>query len=410
MARDLPPSATLPSKEQVANLVVQAFPGTTWQPHHIDQTPNHIIVGIQLKRSSPPLSAHSQQESAGGGGGGVRSHPDPSRSLAHQSGGGGGSRHRYTNSCNLSDLANIAAYAHREITQSTEARDSYSPPDSRLLSPTTTGNGGHGNGSTTFGTPGRRSALDELAAAAALSERSPMAKSRRISYGDDQQQDGGKTKRRRTQGGGKTASGAGKTAQAGSSREGGAGGGGGGGYDERSAASGPGGKKKSSRATGKSSRAKQSQTGAVNGVGSGGSSDTPATMYSHVVPASGGGGGGTDSTRTARGGTHSNRSKTASSGPKQKKNIYTAHYELSSTDPNVKHFKPNFTYHELITHEIKRSAEGRLQLSEIYRRISERYPYFKLGEPGWQNSIRHNLSLKWVCMVVSCRHIRFFQR
>lgn len=67
---------------------------------------------------------------------------------------------------------------------------------------------------------------------------------------------------------------------------------------------------------------------------------------------------------------------------------------MSSTDPNVKHYKPNFTYHELITHEIKRSADGRLQLSEIYRRISERYPYFKLGEPGWQNSIRHNLSLK----------------
>lgn len=63
-------------------------------------------------------------------------------------------------------------------------------------------------------------------------------------------------------------------------------------------------------------------------------------------------------------------------------------------DDGIRHQKPNFTYHELITHEIKRSPDGRLQLSEIYKRISERYPYFKLGDPGWQNSIRHNLSLK----------------
>jgi hypothetical protein len=65
-------------------------------------------------------------------------------------------------------------------------------------------------------------------------------------------------------------------------------------------------------------------------------------------------------------------------------------------DDGVRHQKPNFTYHELITHEIKRSPDGRLQLSEIYKRISQRYPYFKLGDPGWQNSIRHNLSLKSV--------------
>ncbi len=68
--------------------------------------------------------------------------------------------------------------------------------------------------------------------------------------------------------------------------------------------------------------------------------------------------------------------------------------QLTPIDDGIRHQKPNFTYHELITHEIKRSPDGRLQLSEIYKRISERYPYFKLGDPGWQNSIRHNLSLK----------------
>lgn len=99
-------------------------------------------------------------------------------------------------------------------------------------------------------------------------------------------------------------------------------------------------------------------------------------------------------TASAHAGPSSSRSGSAKG--KQKKPIYTNQANVSSTDPNVKHYKPNFTYHELITHEIKRSSDGRLQLSEIYRRISERYPYFKLGEPGWQNSIRHNLSLKYV--------------
>lgn len=101
-----------------------------------------------------------------------------------------------------------------------------------------------------------------------------------------------------------------------------------------------------------------------------------------------------NATPSAQAGPSSSRSGSAKG--KQKKPIYTNLANVSSTDPNVKHYKPNFTYHELITHEIKRSADGRLQLSEIYRRISERYPYFKLGEPGWQNSIRHNLSLKYV--------------
>ena len=352
MARDLPPSATLPSKDQVASLVLEAFPGAKWQSH-VDHGPNHVILGLQARRT-----------------GNVRS-------LAQ------GSRHRYSNSCNLADLANIAAYAHREMTQSTEARDSYSPTESQEMSPTTPV-----AGSGPFGTPGRRSALDELAAAAALSERSPMAKGRKISYGDEQ--DGGKTKRRRNNAG----KGVTVYPEAGSSRDG-----------WNGDAEGVEGVASSSRAAGKKKgpRAKSSKTNGhvhnANGGGSLSDNDSPPSMMSHIVSSSSNPSAdtkGNDSSRTVRGpssngGGNSSRAKTSSKG---KKSIYTNLAVTSSTDPTVKHYKPNFTYHELITHEIKRSFEGRLQLSEIYRRISERYPYFKLGEPGWQNSIRHNLSLK----------------
>jgi hypothetical protein len=331
--------------------VLEAFPGAKWQSH-VDHGPNHVILGLQARRN-----------------GNVRS-------LAQ------GSRHRYSNSCNLADLANIAAYAHREMTQSTEARESYSPTESQVMSPTapTAGSG-------PFGTPGRRSALDELAAAAALSERSPMAKGRKISCGDEQ--DGGKTKRRRNNAG----KGVTVYPEAGSSRDAWNGDEAGGGV----AISGrPAGKKKAPRS-------RQTKPNGSPHPGDGSESisgDTsPPLMMSRVLSSSANQSSepkAVDSSRTVRGPSSSgggNSSRAKSTG-KGKKSIYTNLAVTSSTDPTVKHYKPNFTYHELITHEIKRSFEGRLQLSEIYRRISERYPYFKLGEPGWQNSIRHNLSLK----------------
>ncbi|KAG2189112.1 hypothetical protein INT44_004254 [Umbelopsis vinacea] len=61
--------------------------------------------------------------------------------------------------------------------------------------------------------------------------------------------------------------------------------------------------------------------------------------------------------------------------------------------PSHANEKPPYSYATLIAHAILCSAHGKLTLSDIYRWISEQYPYYALGSHGWQNSIRHNLSL-----------------
>lgn len=51
------------------------------------------------------------------------------------------------------------------------------------------------------------------------------------------------------------------------------------------------------------------------------------------------------------------------------------------------------SYAGLIGQAILSSSDGRLSLAEIYLWISSVYPYYERGDRGWQNSIRHNLSL-----------------
>ncbi|KAG8970663.1 hypothetical protein FRC05_000521 [Tulasnella sp. 425] len=55
--------------------------------------------------------------------------------------------------------------------------------------------------------------------------------------------------------------------------------------------------------------------------------------------------------------------------------------------------KPHYSYAALIGQALMSSPTQRLSLNQIYTWISMAYPYFKRGEAGWQNSIRHNLSL-----------------
>ncbi|KAI0127723.1 fork head domain-containing protein [Xylariales sp. AK1849] len=64
-----------------------------------------------------------------------------------------------------------------------------------------------------------------------------------------------------------------------------------------------------------------------------------------------------------------------------------------SLDEN-KHIKPLFSYAQMITQAIISIQEQKLNLNGIYRYIMDHYAYYRNQTPnGWQNSIRHNLSL-----------------
>jgi forkhead transcription factor HCM1 len=55
--------------------------------------------------------------------------------------------------------------------------------------------------------------------------------------------------------------------------------------------------------------------------------------------------------------------------------------------------KPGHSYAMLIGMAILRSPHRRLTLSQIYKWISDTYSFYNPQDAGWQNSIRHNLSL-----------------
>ena len=65
--------------------------------------------------------------------------------------------------------------------------------------------------------------------------------------------------------------------------------------------------------------------------------------------------------------------------------------------------RPPYSYVALIAMAISNAPDGRMTLADIYRYISDKFPYFRLdSDPArrdgcdagrWQNSVRHNLSL-----------------
>lgn len=71
--------------------------------------------------------------------------------------------------------------------------------------------------------------------------------------------------------------------------------------------------------------------------------------------------------------------------------IHYVDQDLSTDD--AKDIKPPYSYAVMISQAILSTKEMMMSLSEIYNWISTQYSFYRHSKTGWQNSIRHNLSL-----------------
>ncbi|XP_037547062.1 forkhead box protein I1 [Nematolebias whitei] len=66
---------------------------------------------------------------------------------------------------------------------------------------------------------------------------------------------------------------------------------------------------------------------------------------------------------------------------------------LPSQQELFKMVRPPYSYSALIAMAIQHAQDKKLTLSQIYQYVADNFPFYKKSKAGWQNSIRHNLSL-----------------
>lgn len=82
--------------------------------------------------------------------------------------------------------------------------------------------------------------------------------------------------------------------------------------------------------------------------------------------------------------------------------------DINRKEPNIDYkndanHKPPYSYATLICMAMRETNKTKITLSAIYKWIKENFMYYRVADPTWQNSIRHNLSLN-KCFVKVARN------